>query len=112
MPVIQNFTLSKGQDGTVTFYLVPAQPVGGWAIRYDISRRNDSASMFTASIVSGQTNGASGLTVLNSGQGWFRIALNTSGISGLLYGNYASKLWRTDSGSITTLAEGFCEVTP
>ena len=112
MPIIQNFSLCRNEDGTITFYLVPAQPVGGWSVQYTLSRRNDATAMYTASIASGITNGASGLTVLNSGQGWFRVTLNTSGISGLVEGNYASKLTRTDSGRVTTMAEGFLKLTP
>lgn len=114
MPVITNFSMAAGSDQAVTFYLTPAQPVGGWSVQYALAPRNGGSPMWTATLVSGQTNGASGLTVLNSGQGWFQLTLTggSGGISGLVPGTYAGVLSRTDSGLARILAESILMVTP
>jgi hypothetical protein len=113
MPVIADFSFVKFDDGTITVGLQDPTPIGGWDIQFVVSKRFDGASsgIVTKSVASG-FNGASGITITDSGQGHFNIALNGIDTSGLEPGNYATRTERTTSGFHTTLTLGYLILLP
>ena len=112
MPVIADYSFVKFDDGTITVGLQNPTPIGGWDIRYVVTRRFDGSSGLIVKSVASGYNGQSGITITDSGQGVFNIALNGIDTSGLNPGNYASKCERTNSGFHTTLTLGYLLLLP
>jgi hypothetical protein len=54
--------------------------------------------------------GVSGMNIVNSGQGQFRITLDAVDTSGFVAGNYAYEIRRLNSGNITSLTQGYITV--
>lgn len=112
MPVLADFSFAKYQDGTLTISLSPPTAIGGWNIVYNQYKRfGSNTPIFTYSVASG-FNGASGITVINSGQGIITMRIREENTSGLPYGNYAGMCERMDSGYRTTLSEGYMILVP
>ena len=112
MPVISDFSLAKFQDGTLTISMAPPQAIGGWPINFTVEKRYGSSDSLILKSVSSGFNGVSGITVVNSGQGVFNIAINSIDTSGLDWGNYATRSERVNSGARTPITEGFLLLTP
>ena len=107
-----DFALARYEDGVLTIPMVPPVAIGGWSIRYTEQKRfGGSTNLITKSVASG-FNGASGITITNSGQGIFNIAINSVDSSGLEYGNDAFVVERMDSGHRTSLTEGYRLINP
>lgn len=110
MPIIGTFDLTKGTDADLTIELSPPMNVGGWSVRCVFAKRFDVSSGMLPDRVaaSGYGGGQSGITVLDSGAGRFRITAPTpEEMSGRDPGNYALQFERTDSGSRGPLTQGF-----
>ncbi len=107
MPVISDFVLGLGEDGVLTVSLAPPTAIGGWDIEFLQSRHCGSASGIITKYVGSGFNGASGITITNSGYGVMQIALFAREMSGYDPGNYAYQVLRLTSGSRTVLSEGF-----
>lgn len=107
MPILQDFTLGVNEDGTLSIPMVPATPIGGWTIQYNMMKYFGGVSGIATKYLSSGFNGASGITVTNSGQGIFNVSLFASDTSGLQFGSYAYTITRTDSGSHTNICEGW-----
>lgn len=114
MPTLADFSLAKFQDGVLTIGLAPPTAIGGWDMKFTLQKRLGSASsgLVNKSYVSGLTNGASGITITNSGQGTVNIAIKGADTSGLEFGNYAYTFSRTNSGHQDLLAEGYLLLMP
>lgn len=112
MPIFTDYSICKFEDGVLTIQLVNPTPIGGWSLRADFTKRLGGTPRVTKWISSGTPNGASGITITDSGQGVFRIALDSADTSGLAYGNYAFDVRRTDSGFVTDIAQGYQMVFP
>lgn len=115
MPVQIDFALARFDDGTLVVALEPPQPVGGWNIQYTQWKRMPQTTsggpvsgLVTKSCTSGYQAGQSGITVTNSGQGVFSVALFGTDISGTAdSGPYFYRVERLDSGYRSTLSEGY-----
>ena len=112
MPVIGDFSIIKLEDGILYVELAPPVAIGGMALSCQVTRRFGGTSGLIQKSVSSGFNGASGISVINSGQGMLSVAIRSQDTSGLDYGNYAFSILRTDSGSRTVLTEGFFVVEP
>lgn len=102
----QNWVLQRYNDGFLTIPLSPPVAIGAWSILFEMTKREDGTPIITKSVASG-FNGQSGITVTNSGNGTFFISLFHGEMSGLDQGAYAYRVTRTDSGSHSTLAQGY-----
>lgn len=112
MPTNTDFQLGKMEAGTLTVYMAPPVAVGGWTVEFKVQKYfGDSSGLIQKYLASG-LNGASGITVTNSGQGVFAIDLQKINTSGLPFGNYAYTVERTDSGQETILSIGYMLITP
>ena len=112
MPIIGNFYLARYEDGVLSIQLTPPTPIGGWSIQFQLMERfNASVDLYDAYVASG-FNGTSGITVTNSGQAMFNVTIPSNSGSSMNEGNYAFKVTRTNSGSQTTLSEGYLILTP
>ena len=113
MPILVDFPWAKYDDGTLVIQMSPPTAVGGWDVRFRVTKRFGATSgvMPDKFSASGYT-GVSGVTVAESGIGVFQIALGSTDTSGLPYGAYACQFARTTSGSYTTLEEGYMILTP
>lgn len=109
MPALADFNLYKYEDGLLTVPLRPPAAVGGWDIRFTVTLRQgaDSSGLIVKSVASGYGGGASGISVLNSGQGVLQVTIRAQDTSGLQPGPYAFAIERLDSGSRTPLTRGF-----
>lgn len=123
----QDFYSAQFSDGTLTVTMSPPTPVGNWTVRYRefvhhgggqplILASGQQSGLLQADLItkwcgSGTGGGDSGITVLNSGNGIFRVSLPASELSGRDPGAYAYSFERTDSGYHKALREGYRLVT-
>lgn len=105
MPVLVDFVLYTAEDGTLGVAMSPPTPVGGWTLQFTMTRRLGGTPIITKSVASG-FNGASGITVVNSGAGQFNVALHPADVSGVDPGAYWYQVQRLDSGFATCVSEG------
>lgn len=116
MPINTDVTISRFEDGVLTVAMAPPVAVGGWAITFRVQKYFGGGSSLASGLinksVSSGLNGASGITVTNSGQGVFAIDLRSVDTSGLQFGNYAYAVERTDSGNRTVLSQGYVLLGP
>jgi hypothetical protein len=112
MPVLVDFSLARGEDAVLNVSMAPPVDVGGWDIRFEVAKRFGSYSGFVTKSVASGFNGASGITVVNSGQGIFGVRLNTPDTNDREFGNYAYAITRYTSGSRTVLTEGYVLLSP
>lgn len=89
-------------------------PVGGWNMQFTMWRcfpdgiSGSVSGLITKSTTSGYGGGQSGITVANSGNGQWNVALFRTDLSGNIdAGPYAWRLERLDSGSAKIVCEGF-----
>lgn len=107
-----DFALAQYADGTLTVTLSPPVPVGGWEIEWVMQKHFGSESPLVRKSVASGFNGASGIRVTNSGQGEFKVTINSVDTSGLDPINYVHSARRLTSGSRVPLAEGYVILTP
>lgn len=110
--VLADIVTGRYEDGTFVVELNNPTPIGGWTIDFLVQKRFGGLSGLIHKQVASGFNGASGITITNSGQGVFQIALNSVDTSGLDYGNYAYATQRLDSGSRTLINEGYISILP
>lgn len=106
MATYQDFALERSSKGTITLVMTPPVAVGGWDVRFTMSKRADGSGLVVKSTSSG-FSGTSGIEVVNSGLGQFNITLRPNEVSGLPPGNYAFTLERYTSGFETVLTKGY-----
>ena len=106
MPIYADFSIGKLEDGTLTVALQPPVAIGGWQIQFTVQKHFGGISGIYTAYVSG-INSISGITITNSGQGIFNIALPSYWASGLDFGNYSYSVERRDSGFRTELSIGY-----
>ena len=112
MAVQTDFSISQGSDGTLTISLSPPLPIGGWTLQTQVVKYfGASSGLLTYSMASGYYN-VSGMNITNSGQGVFRTSIRSVDMSGIDCGAYSYRVRRLDSGSVTTLSEGYFLITP
>jgi hypothetical protein len=109
--ITSDFQLLKYEDGALVINMAPPIPIGGWTLQFAATRRFGSTSGLIVKNSASGYNGVSGITVMNSGQGQFQIAIYESDTSGLLPGNYAYTVQRQDSGEASVLAQGYLSLT-
>lgn len=122
MPILADWEMVKYTDGLLIVSMSPPQAIGGWTIRYreTIAVGGGQYQVLTAAESSGNVlrnqiekyvasgyNGASGITITDSGVGILQVRVNEADVSGRPYGAYPYQLERLDSGSATVLANGF-----
>lgn len=112
MPIQTNVSYVLTDDKTVNISLNPPAPIGGMAINFNLMHRFGSTTPIATFYLASGYSGASGLTVINSGQGIFKANLFNQFTSGTLYGPLAFTAVRMDSGHVTTLVEGYLNQTP
>ena len=117
MAVSVDFSLGRQEDGLLTVNMNPPTAIGGWNIVATIQERFGGISgKIVKSVASGFSassgNDRSGISVLDSGQGRFRIQLNASETSGWDFKNYVFTVERRDSGSRTILSQGHLLLNP
>lgn len=111
MPVIVDFPFIKQTDGNLDISLTPSVPIGGWGLEWIMEKRFGGVSGIVEKFAASGFYG-SGITLINSGTGVFRIRLDAVDTSGIDYGAYAFTARRTNSGFETTLAEGYVVIQP
>lgn len=107
MPVFSTYAICRLNDGALTVQLVQPTAIGGWSLRTDFSHRLNGTPFVSKYLSSGQVNGTSGITVMNSGAGVFKTEIDPKDTSGIDYCNVAYNVVRTDSGFYTTIAQGY-----
>lgn len=108
-----DFSVVRYADGTLSVNIAPATSIAGWALRFEAQHRAGGLSgLITKVSASGYGGGQSGITVTDSGNGRFNIAINGIDTSGLDPGSYSYSVQRTDSGSRTMISEGFLNILP
>ncbi len=107
MPINQDFQISRGEDLIIEISLTPPQPIGGYGIRFQSTRRfGGNYPLITKSMASGFYN-VSGMNILNSGNGSMNVVLKGPDTSGLDFGNYSYTVARTDSGFYSEYLVGY-----
>lgn len=114
MPLFSDFNIAEYSDGTITIPMSPPVNVGGMSVLFTVARRFLSdAPIALRSAATGFGGGQSGVTVLNSGEGVFKVTLPTpEEMSGRDPGNYACQLECIDSGRRGPLWQGYMVVGP
>lgn len=111
--VFTELSLIAYSDGVLTIGLQPPTAIGGWSIDFKMTKRfRGESGLIQKYCASGYGNGASGITVTNSGQGIFAVRVNEGNTSGLDPGTYAIQAKRTDSGFATSLTQGWLVLLP
>ena len=82
-------------------------PVGGWDVRFELSKRFGEPEPFIVKSSASGYSGVSGVTVTNSGQGSWSIPLYNAEVSGRDPGAYAYMFSRYTSGIRTELTKGY-----
>lgn len=100
-----DYTLPLPVDGALVINLAPPAPVGGWSLRFTLSKRQGGTSLLTAYAASGFYG--SGITLQNSGEGIIRVSQFATAMSGQNPGAYVFELRRTDSGFANVLSFGY-----
>lgn len=105
--VIVDFSFPRYSDAIILLEMSPPEPVGGHSIEFAVYKRigPDSSGLIVKSVASG-FNGASGITITDSGIGVMETNINSQDTSGLQAGNYEFTFNRLDSGLSTALAMG------
>lgn len=112
MPILQNFAVTRGDTVDLVISLSPPTAIGGWDLLFAMGNRFGGAgNLFRCYLTAGQTNGTSGITIQNSGQGVFSVAFPTTATSGLNYGDYAYWAQKT-APNIVTVTEGYVILAP
>ena len=112
MPIQTDIPWTKFEEGNLNVEVVPAVNISGWNIRLTTSKRfGGSSGLIVKSCASGY-NDVSGINVTNGVGGKFSVRLYTSNTSGLDYGCFATVIERLDSGSRSTITEGFLILLP
>lgn len=112
MATLQDFSIDRGEDATIRIVMTPPTAIGGWEIRFLLTKRFGNVSgIFQKSVASGYNN-VSGINIINSGQGIFDVSINTGNTSGLNYSNFTYTSKRLNSGYVTTLCEGYLSIMP
>lgn len=106
MPLQRDFSISY-EDGVLTISMTPPVDITNWTVQFQMMKRAKGTPILTKNMASGYVAGESGLTVVNAGEGFFNANLTAPEVSGLNDGNYFFLFQRTDSGSVTSLAEGY-----
>jgi hypothetical protein len=109
---IVDFTMPLGDDGILAIPLQAPIPIGGMPIQFEVEKYFGGTSGLIVKNVASGFNGASGITITNSGQGVMNIQIFGTDMSGLQYGAYPHTLINMTSGTRTTLAEGYLLLTP
>lgn len=100
-------------DGVLTIGLQPPTAIGGFSLEAKVTKRfRGESGLITKYCSSGNAAGASGITVVNSGQGIFNVSIRESNTSGIDPGTYALQVKRTDSGLATVLVQGWVVLLP
>ena len=105
MPVYEDFSLSY-EDGVLTFSMAPPVAIGGMTFQFQMMKRAGGTPIITANMAPG-FQGASGITIVDSGNGIYSINQFQAQVSGRDPGAYFFLVQRLDSGFITTFAEGY-----
>lgn len=113
MPVYSDFTVTRHEDATLRVSMAPPTAIGAWSLRFFAQHRFGGISgLIKKTCASGYGGGASGITIINSGQGVFDIALTSTDTSGLDPGCHAYTVERLDSGSRSVITLGYLITTP
>jgi hypothetical protein len=111
MPVQVDYEMVKYEDGVLNISMNPSVNIGGWSIRFVMGRHFggdlDMSGRIVKSTASG-FDGVSGITILDSGAGRFKVTgIDTSGLE---VGNHAYSATRVDSGARTVLVAGYVKL--
>lgn len=113
MPNIQDFPISKFEDGILVIGMAPPFDLGGQSVEFRSSKRiGGSGGAFPLKSVASGFNGQSGITLTDSGQGVMNVLINSIDSSGLDYGNYAYSVRITSSGQNTETTLGYVLLMP
>jgi hypothetical protein len=100
MSITSNLTFFRGEDITLNFTLQPAQDITGWTMTFTVRDKLAGTIQFTKTV-------GSGITIVDAGRGLFKVAIASADTSSLAVGRYVWDVRREDSGSKTTLADGY-----
>ncbi len=107
MPIITDYSLAISERGVLTIEMTPPTPIGGWSLDFYLMKRFGSQAYLIQNSVASGFNGASGITITNSGAGIMNIVNQAIFMSGQQPGYYAWVLQRTNSGHQTEVAKGW-----
>jgi len=114
MPNQIDFNLPRDADAVLTLQISPPTNTSGWYTQFQMTKRFGSTSGLIIKSCASGFNGlnVSGMSLTDGQKGIFQIAVNSIDTSGLQFGAYAHVTQRLDSGSRTTLVEGFMNIVP
>lgn len=113
MPLYADFALARYEDGVLTIVMTPPVSIGGQTIEFVMGKRFGSQTPFVTKVVASGFNGASGITITDSGVGRMNVNLfATPDMSGREENNYAWSVKRIDSGYHTTYVQGYLVLGP
>ena len=113
MTIATNYSFARGDDVTLQVSMVPPTSIAGWSIQFLVQKHFGGLSgLITKTGASGYGGGQSGVTVTNSGQGVFNIAIAAQNTSGFEFSPLSYAITRLDSGSTNVLTEGFVNILP
>jgi len=107
MAVITDYSLALSEKGVLTIEMIPPTAIGGWSLDFYLTKRFGSQTYLIHNSVASGYNGASGITIVNSGAGIMNIVNLAINMSGQQPGNFAWSLQRTNSGFQTEVAKGY-----
>jgi hypothetical protein len=99
MSITSNLTFFRGEDITLDFFMQPPEDITGWNISFKVADTLGGTVQFTRTA-----------SIVNGPRGHFRVTIPSSDTSALAVGRYVWDARRTDSGSKTTLADGYLDL--
>jgi hypothetical protein len=99
MSITQNIRFFRGEDVTLNFAMQPPQDVTGWHL-----------TLTVADSLGGTVRVTKTATIDDTGRGTFHFAIANADTASLAVGRYVWDVRRTDSGSKSTVADGYLDL--
>jgi hypothetical protein len=99
MSISSYLTFFRGEDVQLNFQLQPPQDITGWTLSMKLATQLGGTVQFTKSA-----------TIVDAGRGLFQFTIASADTSGLAVGRYVWDVRREDSGSKSTLADGYLDL--
>jgi hypothetical protein len=99
MSITQNLRFFRGEDITLSFSMQPPQDITGWNLTLKI-----------ADTLGGTVRVTKTATIDDAGRGTFHFTVASADTAGLTVGRYVWDVRRTDSGSKSTVADGYLDL--
>ena len=99
MSISSKIEFFRGEDILLKFSMTPVEDITGWTLSFKVADTIGGTVQFTKTP-----------TITDGPRGEFQVAIASADTSALTVGRYVWDVRRTDSGSKTTLADGWIDL--